>query len=181
VIRTARRAMAVAAALTAAGLALTAPAASAVSNSTPSTVTPTVTWSPVPGGHFCQSTGFDAHGQQGVACNNFYQGFDSGIRVVTSEIELKCGNSSGLLPCTSALAVGNLQGGPSYTARCVPSGPVCPTAGYKVRSPFGKPIGECQTVSATVNATQGTGGFTLPDGVQKTTPAPLTSTVRVCP
>ena len=192
-VKSIRRAgiVAAAAAILTVGLAaaMGSPATAAVSRSTPSTLTAAVTWYPVPGGHFCQSTGFDVYGQQGVACNNFYQGIDlgSGIRVVTSEIELKCGNSSGLLPCISALAVGQLQGEPAYTARCVPTptgGPGCPSP-YKVRSPFGKPIGwpgdACQTVSATLNATQGKGGFTLPDGVQKFTPAPLTSTVRVCP
>ena len=138
-----------------------------------------VSWTPVPGGHFCQSTGFFG-GQQGVACNNFYQGRSSTFLVIKSEIELKCGTGAGLLPCTSALAVGNLEGGSSYTARCVPSGPVCPTAGYKVSSPYQVLVPGCSWVSATVNATQGFGGFTLPNRLQLYMTAPLTSSVHVC-
>jgi hypothetical protein len=138
-----------------------------------------VTWTPVPGGHFCQSTGFDSQRQQGVACNNFYQGYYQGQRAVVSEIELKCGDSSGLLPCTSALAIGNLDGGPVYSARCVRPG--CPTAGYKVVSPYFEVLSGCGWVSATVNAQPGRGGFTFPDGTQMTMRGALISQVYVCP
>jgi hypothetical protein len=137
-----------------------------------------VSWTPVPGGHFCRSTGFSG-GQQGVVCNNFYQGRSSGFRVVKSEIELKCGNSAGLLPCTSAMAVGTLDGGRAYTARCVPSGPACPKDGYKVSSPYMILVPSCTSVSATANAAMGSGGFTLPNGNQVFTA--LTSSVRICP
>jgi hypothetical protein len=146
-----------------------------------------LTWTPVPGGHFCQSTGFDAKGQQGVVCANYYESRNGNSHLVIGELELKCGNSSGLLPCVSALAQGVYVADFYYidhiTARCVPSGPACPAAGFKSASVVALDVAVvgCANLYIIADARQGLGGFTLPDGTAKTTPSPFASSVRVCP
>jgi hypothetical protein len=124
-----------------------------------------------PGAHWCGSTGFSPQGFQGVMCLNLeYEETIFGRRFVFS-LEMKCGNSAGLVPCVSAqanyAAIHKWQTLPEQL-RCVPSGPACKPDVNRSYHPeyFYMEPGEVVQFLVRGDAREGVGGFTLPGGWQ---------------
>ena len=146
--------------------------AGALARATPASADPG--WTAFPGGHWCESTGYDSLDLQGVLCLDLdYHRVSSNSVFYRISVEMKCGRRTGVLvTCTSAQAkftwIRPLVNTPEETARCVPSGPECdPKVTVNSHSViYHHNLPGCFVFGAYANARLGKGGFTLPDGYQ---------------
>jgi len=131
-------------------------------------------YSPEPGAHWCQTTGYNVHGYQGVACVNFWgQTSSGGWRDYIAVFDLKCGTSAGLVRCTSAMGKfawyiwdgSSWDPFPDETFKCVTT---CATTGNSQQSAyrFSLDRGLCAWLLGSSDTAYPSGGFTFPDGLQ---------------